>query len=387
MHRLIPVACLIAALGCGDTKSADDEKKPTEDCPWFQQCGQSASGGSCGECDDGDPCTEDRCVAGLTCGHIPLGQMCKCEPECNLADGELGFVQSLTLGQGGIQKLDGMNDVVMTTDRNHVYVAASVSASVTQLVIHNDKPVWASSLEVSDVHRLAISKDSQRVYALGTEQLSVLLRDQELGTLTNTTQSHTGGNAIAVANGWVATVGNSTLVVYSEDGDELIYEHEAKDPGLKAAQNLVFSPDGKHLYVAGYEANVLTAWSNSGGKLKKVGETTDKRGLKSPDAVAISPDGKHVYVGGFCDHDVAILARDPSTGNLSVVGSAWKGSEVPQNCMVMDLEPEGRVTRPTVMKVSPDGKSLVVGSGSLGAPDVTVFDRDGYILTWKGMLD
>jgi DNA-binding beta-propeller fold protein YncE len=100
--------------------------------------------------------------------------------------------------------------------------------------------------------------------------------------------------------------------------------------GLELASGIAVSPDGKNVYVAssGAQGGVAIFRRNAGeGTLSQLAGTTGcvsaagsggkcarGRGLRLAQAVVVSPDGKAVYVLGS---DVAVFARDASTGALA----------------------------------------------------------------------
>src|SRR5262249_32968538 len=75
-------------------------------------------------------------------------------------------------------------------------------------------------------------------------------------------------------------------------------------------------------------------------------------GMQSPHGAIVSPDGAHVYVAGFEGGAIAVFARDPGTGGLSFV----------------EAEREGVALAPVIwLALSPDGASLCAASARGGA--------------------
>jgi 6-phosphogluconolactonase (cycloisomerase 2 family) len=101
--------------------------------------------------------------------------------------------------------------------------------------------------------------------------------------------------------------------------------------GLGGAVEVAQSPDGKHVYVAGYSENAVAVFASdpTSGALTFVGAVRDGvggvDGLDHPIVVAVSPDGKNVYVAGESDDAVAVFARDPTSGALTFVGAVRDG--------------------------------------------------------------
>lgn len=140
--------------------------------------------------------------------------------------------------------------------------------------------------------------------------------------------------------------------------------------GIGTAWSVTVSPDGKHVYAAGYNNRAVAVFSRdeATGKLtfverQKDGEN-DVDGLYLASSVTVSPDGKHVYAtGDFYDNAVAVFSRDEATGKLTFVEVQKDG----QNG-VDGLNGAMYVT------VSPDGAHVYIASRSDSA--VAVFSRN-----------
>jgi 6-phosphogluconolactonase (cycloisomerase 2 family) len=101
--------------------------------------------------------------------------------------------------------------------------------------------------------------------------------------------------------------------------------------GLRGIWSMAISPDGRHLYAAGYRDGAVALFSRDAttGRLTYVGRTKDGVGgvedTGSPCSVAVSPDGKHVYVASHWDHAVVVFSRDRITGELTFVEAQQDG--------------------------------------------------------------
>ncbi|HEX8205063.1 MAG TPA: beta-propeller fold lactonase family protein, partial [Solirubrobacteraceae bacterium] len=104
----------------------------------------------------------------------------------------------------------------------------------------------------------------------------------------------------------------------------------APGTSLDQPEQIAVSADGKSAYVASTSSDAvaifdydpadgsLTQKDNPDGCISPDGSGGTCRiakALSGPHDLAVSPDGKNVYVGGF--DGLAILDRDPATGNLS----------------------------------------------------------------------
>ena len=139
--------------------------------------------------------------------------------------------------------------------------------------------------------------------------------------------------------------------------------------GLDGAKSVTVSPDGSHLYAAGPLDDAVAVFSQDSttGALTFVEVHKDGvggvDGLDAAVSVAISPDGKHLYAAGFYDDAVAVFSRDSTTGALTFVEVHQDGVEG-----VDGLDGAQSVT------VSADGKHLYA-AGRLDDA-VVVFSRD-----------
>jgi 6-phosphogluconolactonase (cycloisomerase 2 family) len=102
--------------------------------------------------------------------------------------------------------------------------------------------------------------------------------------------------------------------------------------GLAGAETITVSPDGRHVYVAGFDENALAVFSRDevSGSLRFVAVLRDGRngvdGLANAVAVAVSLDGQGVYVAGVADNALAVFQRDQETGRLTFVEVERDGS-------------------------------------------------------------
>lgn len=101
--------------------------------------------------------------------------------------------------------------------------------------------------------------------------------------------------------------------------------------GLKAANSLAISPDGRNLYATARNSSAVTTFlrNRKTGALRQLPSgkgcvsalplpgCTTGRALTGPDVVSVSPDGANVYVGDFIGSAVATFDRNPNTGVLT----------------------------------------------------------------------
>ena len=264
------------------------------------------------------------------------------------ATGALAFVELQTDGVGGVDGLDGAFSVTVSPDGAHIYVVGLVDDAVA--VFSRDAPTGALTFVeaqfdgvggvdgLDQAFSVTVSPDGAHVYvaAASDDAVSVFSRD--------------------------ATTGALTFVEAQFDGVGGV-------DGLAGAATVTVSPDGAHVYVAGQNDSAVAVFSRDAatGALTFVEALFDGvggvDGLGGARTVTVSPDGVHVYVAGFSDGAVAVLSRDAATGALSFVELQKDGVDG-----VDGLNNVQSVT------VSPDGGHVYVASSGIGA--VAVFSRD-----------
>ncbi len=142
--------------------------------------------------------------------------------------------------------------------------------------------------------------------------------------------------------------------------------------GLVGAKSVAVSPDGEHVYATGLGGDSLAAFrlDGAGGTLAFVAAYFDGvagvDGLNGATDVLVSPDGKNVYVAGQVDDAVAVFSRDDNP--LSVTFGGLTLLEVQQSPAVAGLD------EPVALAMDPAGDSLYVAAANSNA--VTVFDRN-----------
>ncbi len=150
-----------------------------------------------------------------------------------------------------------------------------------------------------------------------------------------------------------------TLTVYERNpltGDLTFVEQEEDGTNgvvLPRVGEVVVSPDGKHVYMAGGGVSVFTRDASTGEVtyVENHGPTT------RTSSVVISADGAHVYVGGGALSAITTYSRDLTTGALILV----------------DVEAEAQ----TIVRLSPDGAHLYASRTVFPwTSDVVVFERD-----------
>jgi 6-phosphogluconolactonase (cycloisomerase 2 family) len=238
---------------------------------------------------------------------------------------------------------------------------------------------------LDDPVAIAIAPDGSELFvaASGADAVVVFARDADTGALRATGVVRDG---VASAEGldqpgdlalspdgrhlYVAGFDADALAVFARDParGSLRFETVMRDragpvTGLGGAISVVVSPDGESVYVAGREDDSLVSFARDPdtGRLRFVESLRDP-GF-GPASIAIAPDGRHVYAAGFDASAIAGYARDANTGRLRRV------------VMVRDEDdPAHALENAASVAVSPDGSSVVVAS--YGEDALELFARD-----------
>jgi DNA-binding beta-propeller fold protein YncE len=170
----------------------------------------------------------------------------------------------------------------------------------------------------------------------------------------------------------------------------------ARGRALTSPEDLVVSPDGRHVYVAAYGSHAIAVFARSRrtGLLEQLpgqrgcvrhgrgGGCAPARALGGPASIAISPDGRNVYVAASGSDALGVFARNRRTGVLRQLSG-------PSGCF--SARPGGGCTvgralnEPTSVATSPDGARVYV-AGRRFPSAVAVFARapDGSLSQPEG---
>lgn len=166
---------------------------------------------------------------------------------------------------------------------------------------------------------------------------------------------------------FVADLGLDRILAYDLDpaaGTLAVHEppYVALAPGA-GPRHSKFSHDGKNFYVIDELDATVTAfrYDASQGKLTPFQQIStlppDYTGMKSCSEIRIHPNDRFVYAGNRGHDSIAVFARDPSTGELTLVEIVPTGGKTPRN-----------------FALSPDGAWLI--SAHQDSNDLTVFKVD-----------
>jgi len=195
---------------------------------------------------------------------------------------------------------------------------------------------------------IGISPDGRHVYVASSASnaIAVFARDKRTGRLSQPS-GRNGCIAAGGAQGCAVVVGlaRPNSVAISPDGRNVYAS--ARDSGSIVAFARNPKTGGLRQLLSGGCISGLALPGCLGGVA-----------LEGPDVLVVSPDGANVYVGSFFGNAVAVLDRDASSGGLSQPASpAACIAEANANCSVGIAlgAPEG-------LAISSDGTSVYVGS-------------------------
>ena len=269
--------------------------------------------------------------------------------------------QSTETGAGlGVSGLDGSTAAAISSDGNFVYVAGNNSDAIVVFSRDEDSGMLTYVQEIEDasatdglngINCVAISPDGNYVYTTGfwDKAIVVFERNTTTGMLTYIERYKDGISGVDGLNG-------ANFITVSPDGNNVyttgFWEHAVavfdvnangtlsfvevfKDGvagvnGLNRASGVTVSPDGNHIYVAGYNDNALTIFDRAANGTLTFNETLidgqgDVDGIQRINSVVVSPDNAQVYATGLNDDAVAIFNRDAATGDLTFAGQAKNG--------------------------------------------------------------
>ncbi len=238
----------------------------------------------------------------------------------------------------------------------------------------------AEAAPLAGVRALAVAPDGSHVYAASefADALAVFRRDPDTGALAaiQTVGTRPGGPFLDATAGvalspdgrhlYVSAFGARAVNVFTVDPVSglasfvaaAVDDRDGVD-GLGSAHGLVVSPDGAHVYVAGFEDGAIAVFARdtASGTLAFVEAVRDVDGLAGVLQLAIAPDGAHLYAAAAGDDAVAVFARDAASGALAFRQVLRNGAGG-----VSGLRGARTV------RVAPDGMQVYVGSGGFPGP-------------------
>jgi len=311
--------------------------------------------------------------------------------------GGLTLVQELREGVGGVDGLDGANDVAVSPDGLRVYVASTIENAVAVFAYRpSGVPLaWTETIRdgvggvdgLNMALALAVDPASDRLYVASSGDSALAsIAIPPLRFVGDEVDGQNGVTGLDAASGVaVSPDGRHVVASGALDGAISVFTRETSDgllafveekrdgiagvDGLNTVEGVVVSPDGHSVYASGYVDDAVAAFTRdpASGALGFVEVERDAvagvDGLDGTMSVAVSPDGKNVYATGYADDGLAVFGRDAATSALGFLEVKHQGVDG-----VTGLD------GPREVVVTPDGKSVYVASEVSDA--VAVFARN-----------
>lgn len=228
----------------------------------------------------------------------------------NQLTGALTEINIIENGTGGVTSLDYPTNLAFANDYAEVYVTSlggngllhfdlenTTGALTFNSVINSSNAIGLSGIEGTS--GLAISPDNQHVYVAGEidDAIVTFSRDENTGML--------------------------NYLDMVEDG--------SANDGLNGVKHLTVSPDGNHVYAAGFWDASLTIFERdvNTGLLTYLGRMKDglfgTNGLSGVSKVIVSPDGMFVYSAAHLENGIGVFSRNTSNGMLNYETAYFDG--------------------------------------------------------------
>jgi DNA-binding beta-propeller fold protein YncE len=226
------------------------------------------------------------------------------------------------------------------------------------------------------VNSIVISPDGRNAYAASQATYAVVVFDRAAdGTLTQ--KGGTAGCIAAPDAGFGLPPGSC-----------------ATGTGLRGADTVAISPDGRNVYAGSYLGDAVAVFDRKpGGTLTQktglagcisdtgAGPCADGTGLRYVSSVSISPDGTSVYAAGSNSDAIAVFDRAADGTLTQKPGVAGCISESGRGPCIDGVA----LVHVSALAISPDGRSIYATSSGDGS--VAVFDRrsDGTLSQKAGV--
>jgi DNA-binding beta-propeller fold protein YncE len=338
----------------------------------------------------------------------------------------LAFINYWNGYTSGLLELEGAIDVTLSPDGTSVYVASRDSNTLfafsrnlaTGYVSFVGKYVdnGVSIHHIEGAHSVVVSPNGKHVYvaAQNSNAVAFFSRNESTGALTFREAEWDGHDSVdglltATAVD-VSPDGNHIYVAGYNDNAIAIFERnhttgfmtysdvvKDTDPGvdgLAQAYSVVVSPDNKHVYAASATDDAVAVFSRnaSTGALTFVEIEKDGvggvDGLRSATDVAVSPDGKNVYAVGSMDYALVVFSRNATTGELTYLThytDGCNGIDGLGGAISVAVSPQG--THVFVASYVDDALAAFSRDISTGWLELTDIRSPANTTLWPGLLD
>jgi len=287
--------------------------------------------------------------------------------QCPVTD-SLRFLQILRGGEDGISNLENPFHLTISPDGKNVYVA--VTGDIEEFTTPGSFAVFSRNEILGELTLIQELNDSD-------------VDDNGIGFAASISISPDGKHAYATAHTSPALRGQGLIITFDRNPEtgELTFIETilGNDPesgekgmeGIGGAVSPVVSPDGSHVYVAGFgdplngentilgSVAVFSRNQETGGLTLIEVHSNRLEGLEDLGGVltiVLSPDGNHLYAGaqggGFeeANGGIFVFSRDAVTGRLTLIET--------QNPVTQENSGS-----PSIVTISPDGAHVYVVAG------------------------
>jgi 6-phosphogluconolactonase len=261
-------------------------------------------------------------------------------------DLETGRLGDLTLAGEAVNP----SFVAFSPDRHHLYAVAEVAGT-----LYAGKPsgavnafaIDAKTGLLSPVNHAASGGKGPCHLSVATDGKAVFVANYSGGTVAMLPVLPDGG------------VGEPTSVIQHEGHS--VHQTRQQQP---YAHSINLSPDGRFAYAADLGTDKLYTCQvdSSAGTLTPDGETTLAPG-SGPRHLALHPDNKHAYLINELANTITVLARDSSTGAMTVL-------------QTVPTLPSGFIGASTTAEVAVHPSGRFVYGSNRGHDSITVFSVD-----------
>jgi len=350
-------------------------------------------------------------------------------------DYPLRFVEVVISGENGVSQLNGISDVLVSPDGRHVYATSELDSA---LVAFEREPL-TGRLTIQTIYRnnnggvsglsgpraMAMDASGRHLYvAAGNSNAVVVferqndLDENDFGDLTwqasiqngtDDVQDMQSPSDLALSSDdrhvYVAATGSDAVVVLRRQHDEAEPGHGhltwiqsrrnlvGNVAGLLEVSSVLVAPDDEFVYAAGTGNNAVVAFGRASsstatnfGRLTFLEAVVDGSngftGLAGASSLALlGSAGDWLAVGSPTTDSVALLGRDPATGELSFAGLVSDGDV--QNPGSGLVAVEGLV-EPTALFALPGSERLYAAATTPGA--LVALDLDASALAYAGAM-
>ncbi|MCO1336944.1 YncE family protein [Microbulbifer sp. OS29] len=218
----------------------------------------------------------------------------------------------------------GPHGIAWLGDSRNIIVTTEETSDVIKVDVQKGEIVGAVSTDQVGSHMLALSPDQKTAYVTsrGSDTFSVI--DTESMQLKSTLPAGEGPEAVWVSpNGaelWIGNAHSKNIIIFDTG---TLKQKETIDVGFLPIR-IRFHPEGKSVAVADLNGNrVLIYDAKSRKQLQKI--DVGSSGARQPASLLFSPDGKFLFVGS--QRDGKVVEIDTGSWKITRIFRAGQGSD------------------------------------------------------------